>query len=977
MSGNLGSETSQIVADSHAGVDDSPQLTKRNVGAKKDTEPQNKTKSDKLNGSSTISLSEEEKKPLSSQIYGRTPSGQVFPVPETHDMVRNLLDPRLKKSLSELAIVSILLSYVVLYFWLPAKARPWVFFFMFAFWRAAYNAGIGWLLSEQSNHKTLTRWAQDLNLFDKEKSGNSTLHQLIKRDLSVKFTNDPVYDFYKVPLEYNTWLVFRNFVDLVLMSDFTCYMLLAFSCASSTSHSWIVVIGRWTAGIILFLFNLWVKLDAHRVVKDYAWYWGDFFFLEDVNLTFDGVFEMAPHPMYSIGYAGFYGISLMAASYTLFFASVLAHAAQFAFLIIVENPHIEKTYNPPVPVAKRDGTRRSSRKSRTSINGSGNITTGIDSASLPATAIEDDHDVNSASANHHVVSEEDLYSKPRSKALLVFYEFNITRSSDILLVLLTLYASSLYFTPNNYFWYTVTFTSALFWRLFHNAGLGYLLRKQSESKYWTRIFLKFGLTPLDAYEQWQVIYNFSTVMSYVSFIVVCLRQWSSPVDIPFWPFRYILGIMLIILQMWTSFSIYESLGEYGWFFGDFFYTKLSQKLTYSGIYRYLNNPERLFGIAGVWGMALLSNSSSVTFLAFIWTFGGIAFIRFVEQPHMQKLYGSQIRREAGVTKTIRQATKLAAPQFESRVNHFQGSFDKVISDTKLAVEGFLNQAKPRISGVKGVVEDTKVLLKQYPARMTIVRVSDDIHVDTSLYSLTISGATGGLNHIPGSSSINQDNNPIARFEYGTPLTVSWTADPKHSNKDWIGLYRLTDNTHPEVTRVSSAGRWSAVDKSGYLDHTDSIIEDNFDHGKVVFSGNTLFWQKGVYEFRYHHDGKHNVMACSPPFEIVATPESIVDDGDGGNSIERTAEGLLKLVRRCYEDSNLEAPEDIDDSLMLTDNSPVVARIAYGIKEVYGVELAPAVIVADDDVRELATRLRKVNIALRPFVTATSSPPSEP
>lgn len=56
--------------------------------------------------------------------------------------------------------------------------------------------------------------------------------------------------------------------------------------------------------------------------------------------------------MYSVGYAGFYGISLMAASYKVLFISIIGHAAQFAFLTFVENPHIEKTYNPPAPRKK-------------------------------------------------------------------------------------------------------------------------------------------------------------------------------------------------------------------------------------------------------------------------------------------------------------------------------------------------------------------------------------------------------------------------------------------------------------------------------------------------------------------------------------------------------------------------------------------------------------------------------------------------
>ena len=275
----------------------------------------------------------------------------MFVVPETHDMVSQLFSPSQPKNLSDLLVVFILVLHIITVYLLPPSLRIPMIGVTFLFWRACYNAGIGYLLHLQSDDRRLVSWAKRWRLFVDPKTSDNPhpwLYTLIKREMETKIPED--YKFEDSPIEYNTWLVFRRVVDLILMCDFTSYCLFAIACGGTPDGEGLfMTIMRWGTGLILFFFNLWVKLDAHRVVKDYAWYWGDFFYLIDQELTFDGVFEMAPHPMYSIGYAGYYGISLMAASYRVLAISIIAHAAQFAFLYWVENPHIEKTYNTPPP----------------------------------------------------------------------------------------------------------------------------------------------------------------------------------------------------------------------------------------------------------------------------------------------------------------------------------------------------------------------------------------------------------------------------------------------------------------------------------------------------------------------------------------------------------------------------------------------------------------------------------------------------
>jgi phosphatidylethanolamine N-methyltransferase len=299
-------------------------------------------------------------------------------VPHTEDMVSQLFDPTQPKNASDIAIVTVLAYLCALFYFLPQSWRVPVFAVTFLFWRTCYNFGIGWLLHNQSHHKRLVAWAKKTKIFENPETGNNPhpfLYKFLKQEMEAKIPKH--YKFEDAPIEYNTWLVFRRVVDLILMCDFTSYCLFAAACGGRPAHEkFPMTIARWVGGWLLILFNLWVKLDAHRVVKDFAWYWGDFFFLIDQELTFDGVFELAPHPMYSVGYAGYYGISMLAASYKVLFISIIAHAAQLAFLALVESPHIERTYNSPPPIKRQDVPQLHQRPSfNTRLLSAGNVAT--------------------------------------------------------------------------------------------------------------------------------------------------------------------------------------------------------------------------------------------------------------------------------------------------------------------------------------------------------------------------------------------------------------------------------------------------------------------------------------------------------------------------------------------------------------------------------------------------------------------------
>lgn len=897
-------------------------------------------------------------------------------------MVSQLLSPVEPKNLSDAVVITVLGSLVLLLYLLPKSFRVPVFAVVYLFWRACYNGGIGYLLYQQSNYNTLVNWAKQSKLYEDPSTGinpNPTVFKLLKREMETKIPKDYVFE--KAPIEYNTWLTFRRVVDLILMCDFTSYCLFAVACGGRPAgESNATTVGRWGAGIALILFNLWVKLDAHRVVKDFAWYWGDFFYLIDQNLTFDGVFELAPHPMYSVGYAGYYGISLLAGSYKVLAISIVAHAAQFAFLSMVENPHIEKIYNPPPTRAQLQAELSNPTEDMADSRDMTGMDGGMSTGQQPVGASE----------------------PPSTKDLLGVDNIDLHRVTDVAAILIQVYFYTLsFFTPSTLPYQTFFVINAIIWRLWYSIGVGYILDRQSKKKRWTRHFIKYGETTEEAWRQWKGIYHISMTMCYVSFATAAFKMYHLPID---WSYgmttlRHVMGFGLIALQIWTVFSIYESLGEFGWFFGDFFFDRGPQ-LTYSGIYRFLNQPERVLGLAGVWGAAIITWSKSIFFLAFLSHLLTLCFIQFVERPHMQKRYGQQLRTDSGVSKSF----KRSLPQ---PLRSWHGSVDRYIDDTADLVDDFIESAAPKIgSQIDHLVKDTKAFFMRYPANVSITRVApapDLQGFDLKDYSVSFTGtpvstfaATEKVSGREGelgqqSAFVGTEFQP-ALLEYGAPISITWTAPLHHSKRDWIGLYMLADNSSPSVTRIASQGRWVATSRGSYDARAESglLLSDKQEikweaekgqplmTGSMEFTGDKLWWTTGVFEFRYHHDGMHNVMARSAPFEIrlgkldddASIAADTLSESSSGGAVgaaspamrARVEAALLPIVRNCFDRDPEIAPGTAEEAFgaQVEREGKFAKRVVFALRQMFGIDFAAAVVKADGCVRNLSWRVCNVS-----------------
>lgn len=182
---------------------------------------------------------------------------------------------------------------------------------------------------------------------------------------------------------------------------------------------------------------------------------------------------MAPHPMYSVGYIGYYGISLICASYTVLFVSIFAHLFQMLFLVLVETPHIEKTYNPPSIPKRQPMIHESLDEDATTFFKS------------------------------YLNNNSNMYTHYFRKDLIVFKNFDLFQSSDLTSGIVMVYAAITPFLMSGKKGIVYAVFQALFWRLFHSGGLGWLLHLQSKDKFFTRHFVKWGGGVNEAFQNWK------------------------------------------------------------------------------------------------------------------------------------------------------------------------------------------------------------------------------------------------------------------------------------------------------------------------------------------------------------------------------------------------------------------------------------------------------------------------------------------
>ena len=299
-------------------------------------------------------------KSKSSAPMGITLDGQnAFRIPELFSFTTSLLYKWY--SLSSIFTWLGMLGSGCLFYYFPHREHLMVLNAIF--WRLCCNVGLGLLLNRQSHDSTLTKWIGAIKM---RKPASMTWWRRFERStvgalVKGATTNGEDFDVLgdrSVPAAFSAWVALRSIINIVEVNDVVAFILTVILYGHTSRPNASLIIFGWSfalmlplcdvLGLTLIGISLYSKLEARRTGGEFAWYWGDFFFLRlgDVELLSNNIFDLFPHPMYTVGYAWTYGCAILARSYAVLALAMAFHLSQLAFLMLVEVPHVEKLYSP-------------------------------------------------------------------------------------------------------------------------------------------------------------------------------------------------------------------------------------------------------------------------------------------------------------------------------------------------------------------------------------------------------------------------------------------------------------------------------------------------------------------------------------------------------------------------------------------------------------------------------------------------------
>ena len=565
-------------------------------------------------------------------LYGFTQSGDRFVVPETHDTWTKL------GRLHEIpTIVTWFCFGISLYIGLPdqflgypvmaavgLKAYPPEYlFYLCIFWRLMYNITLGLILSYQSRTKGLTRLVSRV-MEKKEGYLYNLLSLLVRGSTGCKNLNEK-------PAEFNAWILNTQLVNIILPNDVFAFCLFAlreanFSIAKCGGIQSLVVTEAPTMlttlipqsimvdstcyvfytlvyqiAIVLVVCSLYAKALSHKIIGYYAWFWGDFFFRIDKKLTFDGIFNVFPHPMYTVGYAWMYGLSILSGSFQVLTLTMISHCLQLFFLAYCGEPHILRTYGVEFPKTKRS------------------------------------HQEN----------------------ILIIKNFDPFRASDWSIVLLLIIYVNMTVIGGGVLGMQpkvsehIFLLNAIVSTVIGRTALMILLYMQGKTRFWTRHFKSKNLTREDAFKEWKRLQNLLESVINISFIMFFWRvfQWpdSHVIESKVWFYISITmtALMLTFLSYWSATESYNALGDFGWFYGDFFvhFQPFSNDVGYidTGIFRFFKHPDIVFGKCWMYALVLLSGSMDLAAVAMLHHALCLLQLVAIEEPHMKKVYKRHLK----------------------------------------------------------------------------------------------------------------------------------------------------------------------------------------------------------------------------------------------------------------------------------------------------------------------------------------------